>query len=101
MTKDSLEDMSGLGYGLAEIDGQSLKLSPLRLRDIIALGQYSNDRVNLEIQSYAVFLHLRDNPDITLDYVLDLTMAKMKILNDEIEKLYPKSEGDGGDTSNP
>jgi hypothetical protein len=73
--KKELEKIAGVGHTI-EIQGKKLKVSPLRLRDMIALSQYeADDHIPIESRGYSVFLHLRENPDITLESVLDMELS--------------------------
>jgi len=91
-TAKELELQSGITNTL-EINGKQLKISPLRVREIIALNQYEEDHTSMEIRAYSMFLHLRENDDIALDFVLDLEMSEANKLAEGIERLlYPSQE---------
>lgn len=98
MVEDSkeLEQMAGSSREI-EIQGKKLKVAPLRLRDIIDLSRYEDEHIPLETRAYSVFLHLRENKEITLEDVLDMEMADItKIIEFCDAVLYPekKQEGD-------
>lgn len=96
MIKDSkeLQQISGLGREI-EIQGKRLRVSPLRLRDIIALTQYEDGHIPLEVRAYSVFLHLRENPEITFESILDMEMSDItKIIEFCDTVLYPDKKKD-------
>ena len=103
MVDDSkeLEQIAGVGRSI-EIQGKMLKVSPLRARDIIALAQYENDdHIAIEVRTYSVFLHLRENPDITLDNVLDMEMFDIaKIIEFCDAVLYPEKKKEDANSKN-
>lgn len=73
-----LEQIAGAGRAI-EIQGKMLKVSPLRLRDIIELTQYEVDgHLSVEVNAYSVFLHLRENIELSFDNMKDWEMTDVK-----------------------
>ena len=90
MIEDSkeLEQVAGMGRSI-EINGRMLKASPLRLRDIITLSQYESDNhLLVEVRGYSVFLHLRENPNIKFEDVLDMEMADITKIVEFCDKAF-------------
>ena len=97
--KKELEQIAGVGHAI-EIQGKMLKASPLRLRDMVELAQYEEGHIPIETRAYSVFLHLRENKDITLDNVLDMEMSDVaKIIEFCDTVLYPEKKKDDDDNS--